>query len=109
LLDQQGGSPCWQPAHVVAIDKGRGWSDIEELVLWSMARRSKTISTLAEETGLPHQIIVAARLMRFRLLEVSIEGGRATFRASDFGFKAISSGNPLQFFPTRMSKRGASK
>jgi hypothetical protein len=99
--------PVFRVSCKVAIDKGRGWSVIEELVLWSMARQSKAISALADETGLPHQIVVAAiaRLMRFRLVEVSVDGGGATFRASSFGFKAISSGNPLPFYPTRMSKR----
>jgi hypothetical protein len=99
--------PVFRVSCKVAVDKGRGWSVIEELVLWSTARQSKTISVVAEETGLPHQIIVAAiaRLMRFRLIEVSVSGGGATFRASSFGFKAISSGILLPFYPTRISKR----
>ncbi len=52
----------------VGIDKGRGWSVMEEIVLWSMTRQSKTIDALVAETGLPRQIIFAAiaRFMRGR-------------------------------------------
>ncbi len=90
----------------VGIAKGRGWSVIEELVLWSMTRQSKSVSALVEETKLPRQIILAsiARLMRFRLVEVNVTQRDATFRASDFGFKAISSGNPLPVYPKKYKK-----
>jgi len=86
----------------VGIDKGRGWSVMEEIVLWSMTRQSKTIDALVAETRLPRQIIFAviARFMRFRLVEVNIVEDRATFRASEYGFRGISSGHPLPVFPT---------
>jgi cardiolipin synthase len=91
----------------VGIDKGRRWSVIEELVLWSVTRHAKSISILAEETKLPHQMITAAlaRLMRFRLVEVDLTSQDAAFRASVFGFRAVVGGNPLPFYPTRVSKR----
>ena len=90
----------------VGIAKGRGWSIVEELVLWSMTRQSKSVSALVEETKLPRQIVIAsiARLMRFRLVEVNVGAG-ATFRASDFGFKAVSSGNPLPVYPKKYKKQ----
>jgi cardiolipin synthase A/B len=98
--------PVYRIACRVAIAKGRGWSVIEELVLWAMTRQAKSLLTLATDTGLPQQIVTAAvsRLMRFRLVEVSI-GRDAAFKASDYGFKAISSGKPLPFFPTRINKK----
>lgn len=98
--------PVFRITCKVAIAKGRGWSVIEELVLWAMTRQSKSLSTLAADTGLPNQIVTAAvaRLMRYRLVEVSI-GDAAAFKASDFGFKAITSGKPLPFFPTRINKK----
>lgn len=98
--------PIFRIACRVGIDKGRGWSVIEEIILWSVTRQSKTIATLVEETRLPRQIIVAviARLMRFRLVEVTLFDGGAAFRASPYGFKAISSGNPLPVFPKRYTK-----
>lgn len=68
----------------VGIDKGRGWSVMEEIILWSMTRQSKTISGLVAETRLPRQIVVAAiaHLMRFRLVEVTLVEGGAAFRAT---------------------------
>jgi cardiolipin synthase len=98
--------PVYRIACKVAVAKGRGWSVFEELVLWAVARQSKSLQTLANDTGLPQQIVTAAiaRLMRYRLVAVSIRGA-ASFKASDFGFKAISSGKPLPLFPTRINKR----
>jgi len=97
--------PVFRISCRVGIDKGRGWSAIEEILLWSMTRQSKTIAALVSETALPRQIIIAAihRLMRFRLVEVALGEG-ASFRASDYGFKAISSGKPLPVFPKRVTK-----
>jgi cardiolipin synthase A/B len=98
--------PIYRIACRVGIAKGRGWSVIEELVLWSMTRQSKSVSALVAETKLPRQIILAAiaRLMRFRLVEVNVRETGVTFRASEHGFKAISSGNPLPVFPKKYTK-----
>ena len=73
--------PVFRISCNVGIDKGRGWSVVEELILWAITRQSKTISGLASETGLPPQIIVAsiARLMRFRLVEGNPAEGDAAF------------------------------
>lgn len=91
----------------VGIDRGRGWSVIEEGVLWAVSRRGKAIRELVDETKLPHQVIVAAiaRLMRFRLVEVSLNIENMAFRASEYGFKVVSGGDPLPFFPKRISRR----
>lgn len=99
--------PVFRVACKVGIDRGRAWSVIDELVLWSITRQSKTISALAKDANLPTQIIVAsiARLMRFRLVEVTLGDGAAAFSASAFGFKAISSGEALPTFPQRISRR----
>jgi hypothetical protein len=99
--------PVFRISCKVAIDKGRGWSVVEELILWAITRQSKTIGALALETKLPQQIIVAsiARLMRFRLVEVALTNDSAVFRASEHGFKAVTSGNPLPFFPKRVPRR----
>jgi cardiolipin synthase A/B len=98
--------PVYRISCRVGIDKGRGWSVMEELLLWSMTRQSKSIHALVDETRLPRQIVVAAiaRLMRFRLVEVVMTDGGAAFRASEYGFKAVSSGNPLPIFPKRYTK-----
>jgi hypothetical protein len=98
--------PVYRISCRVGIDKGRGWSVMEEIVLWSMTRQSRTIGALVAETQLPRQIIVAAiaRLMRFRLVEVTLMEGGAAFRASAYGFKEISGGKPLPVFPKRYTK-----
>ena len=99
--------PVFRVGCKVGIDRGRAWSVIDEVVLWAITRQSKSIAALATESDLPRQIIVAsiARLMRFRLVEVTPKEGGVAFRASDYGFKAISSGNALPFFPKRVSRR----
>lgn len=91
----------------VGVDRGRAWSVIDELVLWAIARESKSLATLARQADLPRQIIVAsvARLMRFRLVEVTLHTGEVAFRASKYGFQVISSGNQLPFIPKRISRR----
>lgn len=91
----------------VGIDRGRAWSIIDELLLWAITRQSKSIAALASEADLPPQVVVAsiARLMRFRLVEVALGEGRLAFRASAYGFKAVSGGEPLPFFPKRNSRR----
>lgn len=99
--------PAYRLICNVGIDKGRAWSVVDELLLWAITRQSKTIGALASESKLPHQFVVAsiARLMRFRLVEVALIDGGVAFRASEYGFKQVSSGNPLPFFPKRHPKR----
>lgn len=99
--------PVFRVGCKVGIDRGRAWSIIDELVLWALTRQSKSIASLAAEADLPPQIIVAsiARLMRFRLIEVSLGESFVAFRASAYGLKAVSSGNPLPFYPKRVSRR----
>jgi hypothetical protein len=99
--------PVFRVGCRVGIDRGRAWSVVEEVVLWAITRQSKTVADLSFETGLPRQIIVAsiARLMRFRLVEVTPKDGTVAFRASDYGFKAVSGGHPLPYFPKRVARR----
>jgi cardiolipin synthase len=98
--------PIYRIACRVGIAKGRAWSVIEEMVLWSMTRQSKSVSDLVAETGLQRQMVLAAiaRLMTFRLVEVNIADNGPGFRASAYGFKAVSSGNPLPVFPKTYRK-----
>lgn len=99
--------PVFRVGCKVGIDRGRAWSIIDELVLWALTRQSKSIASLAAEADLPPQIVVAsiARLMRFRLVEVSFGESSVAFRTSAYGLKAVSSGNPLPFYPKRVSRR----
>lgn len=99
--------PVFRIGCKVGIDRGRAWSVIDEVILWAITRQSKTITSLSADADLPHQVVVAAiaRLMRFRLVEVTINDAGAAFRSSQYGFKVISSGEPLPFFPKRISRR----
>lgn len=99
--------PVFRIACKVGIDRGRVWSVVDELILWAITRQSKSINALAESADLPPQMIIAsiARLMRFRLVEITVSEGSIAFRASPFGFKSVSSGNPLPFYPKRISRR----
>ena len=86
--------PVFRVGCKVGIDRGRAWSVIDEVILWAITRQSKTIASLATDADLPHQVVVAsiARLMRFRLVEVTINNTSVAFRASEYGFKVVSSG-----------------
>jgi hypothetical protein len=99
--------PVFRISCRVGIDRGRAWSIIDELLLWAVMRQSKTIAALVVEADVPRQLITAsiARLMRFRLVEATLREGGVAFRASDYGFKAMSSGDPLPFFPKRIPRR----
>lgn len=91
----------------VWLDKGRPWSVFDELFMWSLSRRPRSLQELAQDAGLPRQMVVAsiARLMRFRLVEVTLADGGAAFKTSDLGFRLMSSGNQLPYYPKRMSRR----
>jgi cardiolipin synthase A/B len=99
--------PVYRVSCTVGIDKGRPWSVVEELLLWSITHQSKTVQDLSAESSLPRQLIVAAiaRLMRFRLVEVTFDSGAPAFRASAYGRREITSGRSLPYFPRRFFKR----
>lgn len=91
----------------VWIEKVKAWSAIDELLLWSIARQPKTVDELLSESKLPLQVVIASasRMMRFRLVEVTLKSTGMAFQASDYGFKVISSGDTLPSFPKRYSRR----
>ena len=99
--------PVFRVSCKVGIDRGRSWSVIDELVLWAIVREPRSIATLALEADLPHQVVIAsiARMMRFRLVEVTLSDDRVAFRASKFGYRIVASGETLPFFPKRISRR----
>ncbi|MES0032468.1 phosphatidylserine synthase [Mesorhizobium sp. M0040] len=99
--------PVFRLSCGVTIDKGRAWSVVEEAVLWAVNQNAASVADLVAESGLKKQVIVAAlsRLMRFRLVELSIVGGAAKFVSSQYGRDAILDGKPLPFFPKRETKR----
>jgi len=99
--------PAFRVSCNVGIDKGRAWSVIEEIILWSSAREPQSIAKLVAGSGLPRQVVVAAiaRLMRFRLVELSVKDNGVSFRTSAYGREIVESGRPLPFFPKREKRR----
>lgn len=99
--------PIFRLSCRVTIDKGRAWSVVEEAVLWAVSQNAASVADLVAASGLKKQVIVAAlsRLMRFRLVELSVVGGAARFVASAYGRDAILDGKPLPFFPKKETKR----
>lgn len=99
--------PVYRLSCRVGIDKGRAWSVIEELILWALAQKPRSIAELSTQSGLHRQLVVAsiARLMRFRLIELSVRSNGAFFQASPYGKEVVASGRTLPFFPKREAKR----
>jgi hypothetical protein len=99
--------PIFRVGCKVEIDRGRSWSVVEEAILWAVARESRAISWLRDQTDLPHQIVVGAlaRLMQFRLVEAVISENGAAFKASSYGLRIVTGGAALPYFPKRFSKR----
>lgn len=91
----------------VIIETSRAWSVIDESILLAITREPRTMKVLTEILNLPHQIVVASlsRLMRFRLIEVSLTDEGSAFQLSVFGERSVTGGNPLPVFPKRSSKR----
>ena len=91
------------------IDHSKSWSVIDEAVLLALAlkKTSDTVSALVLSSGLQHQVVVAslARLMRFRLVEVSVGGGGAAFVASAVGSSLALGGSPLPHLPQEILQR----
>jgi cardiolipin synthase A/B len=90
------------------IDHSRSWSIVDEAVLLALALKkgSDTVAAIVLSSGLPHQVVVSslARLMRFRLVEVSTDAGGA-FAASPVGSSLALGGRPLPHFPQEVLQR----
>ena len=100
--------PVYRMNCKVGIDRARPWSVADELLLWAVHREPMTMAALASASSLPRQLVVAslARMMRFRLVEVSIaKDGDAVVGASEYGSRIVSSGEALPYFPKRHSRR----
>lgn len=99
--------PVYRVSCKVGIDKGRRWSVIEELLLWGLRGAGRTLGELSADSRLPRQAVAAAatRLMRFRLVEVVLEGATPKLRASEYGKRALTSGEELPIFLKRHFRR----
>ena len=78
----------------VLLEKGRGWSAVDELVLWALSQRPRSAGELSDEANLPRRVVleVIFRMMRFRLVEVVLQNGVPVFRATEYGTGIVHDG-----------------
>jgi cardiolipin synthase A/B len=98
--------PVNRVAAKVILEKGRGWSALDELVLWALSRVPMSAATLAEKSNLPRRVIIEIirRMMRFRLVEAVLAEGVPAFQATDRGSAVVTSGSEIPAAKRRMSR-----
>jgi cardiolipin synthase len=91
------------------IEKGRGWSALDELILWALSRETQSAGRLAEDLNLPRRVVLAMilRMMRFRLVESAILDGVPAFRTTAFGKAVVASGSAIPTAKQRVSRNVA--
>lgn len=93
----------------VVLEKGRGWSAIDELILWTLLNTSATASSLALRMNLPRRVIleVIVRMMRFRLVELVVDEGGSAFRATELGRHVVAGGGEIPALRKRLQRKVA--
>ncbi|MEK9285305.1 phospholipase D-like domain-containing protein [Bradyrhizobium sp. ISRA442] len=88
------------------IEKGRGWSALDEFVLWSLSREAMSASRLADDLDIPRRVIleIIVRMMRFRLLEAVLIGGFPAFQTTTFGAAVVAGGSEIPTDKQRISR-----
>lgn len=88
------------------LEKGRGWSALDELVLWALSREPKSAGKLASELDIPRRVVLEmiVRMMRFRLVEAVLLGGLPAFQATEYGVAVVASGAEIPTSKRRMSR-----
>jgi hypothetical protein len=91
------------------IEKGRGWSALDELILWALSRETQSASKLAEEIAVPRRVVltVILRMMRFRFVESAILAGVPAFRTTTYGKAVVASGSSIPTAKQRVSRNVA--
>ena len=91
------------------IEKGRGWSALDELVLWALSREDQSASKLADDLGLPRRVVLVMilRMMRFRLVESTIIDGLPAFGTTDYGRAVVASGSEIPTAKQRATRNVA--
>ena len=90
----------------VVLEKGRGWSAVDELVLWALSRAPVSASALAEESNLPRRVVIEIiiRMMRFRLVEAVLVEGTPAFQTTEYGSNVVRSGSQIPTSKRRTSR-----
>lgn len=99
------GIPVYDMSCRVRVDKGRAWSVVDEVILWASSQEPRSIEQLTADSDLPRSLIVAsiARMMRFRLLEVTLANGHAAFQPSRLAAGLV--GKPIPYVREQISRR----
>ena len=98
--------PVLRMSAKVVFEKGRGWSAVDEVILWALSRAPMSASALAEESGLPRRVVleIIFRMMRFRLVEAVLVEGTPAFQTTEYGAGVIKSGLQIPTSKRRMSR-----
>lgn len=93
----------------VVFEKGRGWSPLDELVLWALSKKPRPATELAEQANLPRRLVleIIVRMMRFRLVEAVIIEGALAFQTTIYGDRVIASGSEIPTIKKRLHRRVA--
>ena len=91
----------------VVLEKGRGWSAIDELVLWAFSIKPRSATQLAIELDLPRRVVleIVYRMMRFRLVEAVLLDGVPAFQATAYGSAIVSDGEEIPTLQKRFSRK----
>jgi cardiolipin synthase A/B len=91
------------------LEKGRGWSAVDEIVLWALSRETQSASKLAEELNLPRRLVlrIILRMMRFRFVESDFLNGLPAFRTTAYGSAVVASGSEIPTAKQRLSRNVA--
>jgi cardiolipin synthase len=91
------------------IEKGRGWSALDELILWALSRETQSASKLADDIDVPRRVVLTMilRMMRFRLVESAIFAGVPAFRTTAYGKAVVASGSSIPTAKQRVSRNVA--
>ncbi|MER8516307.1 hypothetical protein NKH47_25620 [Mesorhizobium sp. M1060] len=91
----------------VVLEKGRGWSAIDELVLWAFSIKARSATQMASELNLPRRVIleIVYRMMRFRLIEAVLLHGVPAFQATAYGSAIVLHGEEIPTLQRRFSRK----
>lgn len=74
------------------LDKGRQWSTVEHLLLFSVCELPQSASELAKQSGLPWRVVIEVmiRLMRVGWLELSTSHDLMQFKSTNAGLRVVN-------------------
>lgn len=99
--------PIFRVSARVVLEKGRGWSAIDELVLWAFSIKPRSATQMAGELDLPRRVVleIVYRMMRFRLIEAVLLDGVPAFQATAYGSAIVLQGEEIPTLQRRFSRK----